>query len=550
MSLRISNINIDIDEEIEAVNRKAAKKLKISEKDIKRLKILRESIDARRKDAIKFNYTVEVNCENEDKILKKIHDRDVMKEKEIAEEPFKFGNEKLKHRPIIVGMGPAGMFAALTLAQNGYSPLVIERGERVEERTKTVNTFWEKGSLNTESNVQFGEGGAGTFSDGKLTTRIKDYRCSIVVDEFVKNGAPEEIAYVGKPHIGTDILKEVVKNIRGKIISLGGEILFKSKLQDLIIKNGKLQAVVVNGEEIPCECLIMAIGHSSRDTYEMLYKNQIVMETKPFAIGVRIEHKQELINENQYGKYKDHPRLKAADYRLAYTTRETKRGVYSFCMCPGGEVVAAASENERLVTNGMSNYKRDKENANSALVVSVNEEDFKSEIELYKSYMPSLKDFSKDNYPLWGMEFQRYYEHLAYIAGGKNYCAPIQLVGDFMKDKKSTKLGSVTPTYKPGYTFSNLKECLPTYVIASLKEGLENFDKKITGFMDNNAIMTGIETRTSAPVKVCRNSELESISLKGLYPAGEGAGFAGGIISAAVDGIKVAESLMSKYTMH
>lgn len=550
MSLRISNINIDIDEEIEAVNRKAAKKLKISEKDIKRLKILRESIDARRKDAIKFNYTVEVNCENEDKILKKIHDRDVIKEKEIAEEPFKFGNEKLKHRPIIVGMGPAGMFAALTLAQNGYSPLVIERGERVEERTKTVNTFWERGSLNTESNVQFGEGGAGTFSDGKLTTRIKDYRCSIVVDEFVKNGAPEEIAYVGKPHIGTDILKEVVKNIRGKIISLGGEILFKSKLQDLIIKNGKLQAVVVNGEEIPCECLIMAIGHSSRDTYEMLYKNQIVMETKPFAIGVRIEHKQELINENQYGKYKDHPRLKAADYRLAYTTRETKRGVYSFCMCPGGEVVAAASENERLVTNGMSNYKRDKENANSALVVSVNEEDFKSEIELYKSYMPRLKDFSKDNYPLWGMEFQRYYEHLAYIAGGKNYCAPIQLVGDFMKDKKSTKLGSVTPTYKPGYTFSNLKECLPTYVIASLKEGLENFDKKITGFMDNNAIMTGIETRTSAPVKVCRNSELESISLKGLYPAGEGAGFAGGIISAAVDGIKVAESLMSKYTMH
>lgn len=273
------------------------------------------------------------------------------------------------------------------------------------------------------------------------------------------------------------------------------------------------------------------------------------METKPFAIGVRIEHKQELINENQYGKYKNHPRLKAADYRLTYTTKETKRGVYSFCMCPGGEVVAAASENERLVTNGMSYFKRDKENANSALVVSVNNEDFKKEIDLYKKYIPDLDRFGRDNYPLWGMEFQRYYEHLAYIAGGSNYCAPIQLVGDFIKDRKSTKLGSVTPTYKPGYNLSNLKECLPSYVIDSLKEGIENFDKKITGFMDNSAIMTGIETRTSAPVKICRNKELESVSLKGLYPAGEGAGFAGGIISAAVDGIKAAESVMQKYKL-
>lgn len=549
MSLRLSNINIDIDDELDTINKRAAKKLRISEKDIKSLKILRESIDARRKDTIKFNYMVEVSVENEDKILKKVHDRDVIKEKETPKEEFKFGSEKLKHRPVIVGMGPAGMFAGLVLAQNGYSPLIVERGEKVEERTKTINNFWDNGKLNTESNVQFGEGGAGTFSDGKLTTRIKDYRCGIVVDEFIKNGAPEEIAYVGKPHIGTDILKKVVKNIREKIISLGGEILFKSKLQDLVIKDGKLQAVVVNDEKIPCECLILAIGHSSRDTYEMLYKNQIFMEAKPFAIGVRIEHRQELINENQYGKYKNHPRLKAADYRLTYTTKEKKRGVYSFCMCPGGEVVAAASENERLVTNGMSNFKRDKENANSALVVSVNGEDFKNEIDLYKKYMPELKNFSKDNYPLWGMEFQRYYEHLAYLAGGSNYCAPIQLVGDFMKDKKSTKLGAVTPTYRPGYNLTNLKECLPAYVTEALREGMENFDKKITGFMDDNAIMTGIETRTSAPVKISRDEELESISLKGLYPAGEGAGFAGGIISAAVDGIKVAESIMMKYKM-
>jgi len=547
LSLRISNINVDIDDELETINKKAAKKLRIPEKDIKGLKILRESIDARRKDTIKFNYMVEVNVENEDKVLRKIHDRDVIKEKEITKEEFKFGSEKLKHRPVIVGMGPAGMFAGLVLAQNGYSPLIVERGEKVEERTKTINTIWDNGKLNTESNVQFGEGGAGTFSDGKLTTRIKDYRCGIVVDEFIKNGAPEEIGYVGKPHIGTDILKKVVKNIREKIIDLGGEILFKSKLQDLVIKDGKLQAVVVNGEEIPCECLILAIGHSSRDTYEMLYKNQIFMETKPFAIGVRIEHKQELINENQYGKYKNHPRLKAADYRLTYTTKEERRGVYSFCMCPGGEVVAAASENERLVTNGMSNFKRDKENANSALVVSVNGEDFKNEIDLYKKYMPELQNFSKDNYPLWGMEFQRYYEHLAYLQGGSNYCAPIQLVGDFMKDKKSTKLGSVTPTYRPGYNLTDLKGCLPNYVTNSLREGIENFDKKITGFKDDDAIMTGIETRTSAPVKISRNEKLESISLEGLYPAGEGAGFAGGIISAAVDGIKVAESIMMKY---
>ncbi|AAK81017.1 hypothetical protein BJV85_000820 [Clostridium acetobutylicum] len=537
--IRINNIILDIDEDLENLKNKAAKKLKVSKESFESFKILRESIDARKKDVIKFNYSVEVKCKNESKIISKIHGKDAILEKNKEEERFQFGNEKLKHRPIVIGTGPCGMFAALTLAENGYAPLVIERGENVEKRTETVDNFWKTGVLNTESNVQFGEGGAGTFSDGKLTTRIKDPRCTYVLEEFIKSGAPEEIGYVGKPHIGTDILKKVVKNIRERIISLGGEVKFNSKLEDIIIKNDSIEAVVVNGAEIPCECLVLAIGHSSRDTYEMLHKKGIFMDPKPFAIGVRIEHPQDFINESQYGKYKNHPRLKAADYKLTHTTKD-KRGVYSFCMCPGGEVVASSSEDERLVCNGMSYYKRDLENANAALVVTVNSEDFKASKELYN------KDIS-DNSPLIGMEFQRYYEHLAYLAGGGNYNAPIQLVGDFMKDTVSSKLGSVKPSYTPGYKFASLSECLPPYVIAALKEGLVNFDKKITGYMLSDAVMTGIETRTSAPLKITRNESLESISLKGLYPSGEGAGFAGGIISAAVDGVKSAESIMRKY---
>ncbi|PJI08928.1 MULTISPECIES: NAD(P)/FAD-dependent oxidoreductase [Clostridium] len=540
--IRINNIILDIDEDEENIRKRAAKKLKISEKDFEKFKILRESIDARRKNTIKFNYSVEVKCKNEDRIISKIHGRDAFIEKDKPKEKFQFGHEKLKSRPVVIGMGPCGMFAALTLAQNGYAPIVIERGENVDDRTKTVDNFWKTGELNTESNVQFGEGGAGTFSDGKLTTRIKDSRCGLVLDEFVSCGAPEEITYSGKPHIGTDILKKVVKNIRKKIINLGGEIIFNSRLEDIIVKNNAICAVVVNGEEIPAECVILAVGHSSRDTYEMLYKKGVFLEPKPFAIGVRIEHPREFINESQYGKYKDHPRLKAADYRLSHTTKD-KRGVYSFCMCPGGAVVASSSEQERLVCNGMSNYRRDMENSNAAIVVTVKEDDFKNAIGLYN------KDISDKN-PLIGMEFQRYYEHLAYLNGGGNYNAPIQLVGDFMKDTVSTKIGGVKPSYTPGYKFAALSKCLPSYVISSLKEGMIDFDKKITGFMYNDAVMTGIETRTSAPVKIVRGENLESISLQGLYPSGEGAGFAGGIISAAVDGIKSAESIMKKYKIN
>lgn len=528
MPIRINNIVMNIEEDIDTLKDKTAKKLEISINDIKEFKILKESIDARRRDNIKINYAVEVICDNEANVVKKSNDKDIKLE-EIYTEEFKLGNKKMNHRPIIVGMGPAGMFAGLLMAQKGYKPLIIERGEKVEDRTETVNKFWNTGELNLESNVQFGEGGAGTFSDGKLTTRIKDSRCDFVLEEFVKNGAPKEITYSGKPHIGTDILKEVVKNIRQRIIELGGEIRFSSKLEDISIKDNYVKKVVVNGEEVPCENLILAIGHSSRDTYEMLYKRGIFMEPKAFAIGVRVEHSQNMINVNQYGKYADHPRLKAADYRLAHTNKATGRAVYSFCMCPGGEVVAASSEEGMLVTNGMSYYDRNKDNANAAIVVTVGEDDFEGST------------------PLKGMEFQRHYERLAYTVGGSGYRAPIQLVGDFLEDRITTKLGKIKPTYNPGYEFKDLRECLPGYVAQSLKEGLVNFDRKIKGFASTDAILTGIETRTSAPVKITRNENLESINVKGLYPSGEGAGFAGGIISAAVDGLKSAENIMKEY---
>lgn len=541
MSIRINNLSLNIEEDISQLEKKAASKLKISEKNFRNFKILKESIDARKKDNIKFNYVVEVCLDREKKIINKIHDRDVSFQEKDNKEEIIYGDLHLDNRPVIVGMGPAGMFAALLLAEKGYKPLVVERGESVEKRTNAVEEFWRTGRLNTESNVQFGEGGAGTFSDGKLTTRIKDKRCNYVIDKFISFGAPKEISYIGKPHIGTDILKNVVKNLRQKVKELGGEVRFNSRLEDINTKNGKIRSVIINGEEINCNALILAIGHSSRDTYEMLYKNNIFMEAKPFALGVRIEHKQSMINENQYGKYADHPRLKTADYRLTYTSNITNRSVYSFCMCPGGEVVAAASEDNRLATNGMSYYKRDKENANSALVVTVGVEDFRKECYNFNN------ETLNQHHPLLGMEMQRYYENRAFIAGGSNFNAPIQLVGDFFKDETSKKIGSVIPSYKPGYELSNLKDCLPIYIIDTLKEGILNFNKKIQGFGDDNAVLTGIETRTSAPVRIMRKDNLESVSVSGLFPCGEGAGFAGGIMSAAVDGLKCAEAVIKKY---
>ncbi|WP_125153977.1 NAD(P)/FAD-dependent oxidoreductase [Clostridium rectalis] len=529
MPIRINNLILNIDEDMDFLKEKVTKKLKISSDSIKDFKILKESIDARKKNSIKFNYTVEVACDNETKIVAKANNKDVLIEQVKYNKELKLGNKKMTHRPIIVGMGPAGMFAGLLMAKKGYKPIIFERGEDVENRTISVNEFWREGKFNKNSNVQFGEGGAGTFSDGKLTTRIKDSRCDFILEEFVKSGAPEEILYMGKPHIGTDILKEVVKNIRNKIIGLGGHVYFNSRLEDIVIKDNKLKSIIVNNNEVPCESLIMSIGHSARDTYEMLFKRGIFMESKPFAIGVRVEHDQSMINENQYGKYAIHPRLRAADYRLACKT-SNNRSVYSFCMCPGGQVVAAASEDGMLVTNGMSYHNRDGKNANAAIVVAVGGEDFQGDS------------------PLKGMEFQRYYENLAYKLGGNNYFAPIQLLGDFLIDEKSKKIGKIQPTYKPGYELTDLRKCLPKYVVQSLKDGFVNFDRKIKGFGDKNAILSGIETRTSAPVRIVRGENLQSISAQGLYPAGEGAGYAGGIMSAAVDGLKVAESIMKQWS--
>ena len=529
MTIRVNNISLSIEEPLENLKGKVAKKLRINESDIFKFKILKESVDARKKDNIKFNYSIDISCNGEKRIVSKLKDKDIKIEDNIEEVKVESGNVVLEHRPVVVGFGPAGIFSALRLAQYGYNPIVIERGEDVDSRTKTVEEFWMGNcKLNLESNVQFGEGGAGAFSDGKLTTRIKDNRCGYVLEELVKAGAPDEIIYSGKPHVGTDLLKGVVKNIRKEIIRLGGKVKFNSKLEKVNIKDGELKSIIVNGEEIPCEALILAIGHSSRDTYEMLFREGVFMQPKAFAVGVRIEHPQNMIDESQYGRYAAHPRLKAADYRLAYQSEKTGRGIYSFCMCPGGVVVAAASEENRLVSNGMSYHARDLENANSALVVTVGPDDF---------YGDS---------PLKGMEFQRYYESLAYNLGGGGYKAPIQLVGDFMKDEVSKKLGCVTPSYKPGFEFRDLRECLPNYVVDSLKDGITKFDTRIKGYGMNDAVLTGIETRTSAPVRMSRNENLESINTSGLYPCGEGAGFAGGIISAAVDGIKVAEKIIGK----
>lgn len=529
MAIRINNIALKIDEDKSLLLKKVAKKLKVSEDEIENFKIIKESLDARKKNDIKYIYCIEVEYKSEKKLVSKLKDKDIKLEEDFYDFHIGSGDKILKNRPVVVGFGPAGIFAALLLAESGYRPLVIERGEDVDNRTKTVDEFWKAGKLNIESNVQFGEGGAGAFSDGKLTTRIKDKRCAYVLEELVKAGAPEDITYVAKPHVGTDILKEVVKNIRERIKELGGDILFSSKLEEIKSEDGRIKSIIVNGDEIECESVVLAIGHSSRDTYEMLHKNNISMEPKAFAIGVRIEHPQEVINKSQYGDMYKHPRLKAAEYRLTYQSEKFKRSVYSFCMCPGGVVVAASSEEERLVSNGMSYHARDLSNANSALVVTVSPDDFEG------------------NSPLKGMEFQRYYEKLAYELGGGNYKAPVQLLGDFMQDKVSEKLGEVIPSYTAGYEFKDLRKCLPSYVVEALKEAIVDFDKKIKGYGNYDSILTGIETRTSAPVKINRNENLESISMSGLFPTGEGAGFAGGIISAAVDGIKVAEKIIKEY---
>ncbi|MCD5414399.1 MAG: hypothetical protein LR001_05280 [Clostridiales bacterium] len=523
--IRISELKLDIDDSIEKLPLKISKVLKINQGEIIDYKIFRESIDARRKGKINFVYTVDVNLKNEKSILKK--------NKEISPTPNmkyvypKPGDKILDKRPVIIGMGPAGLFAGLILAQMGYNPIILERGESVEKRAKTVEKFFNTGKLDTESNIQFGEGGAGTFSDGKLTTRTKDLRSRKVLEELVLAGAPEEIMYSCKPHVGTDILKNVIKNIREKIIKLGGEIRFNTCVSDLIIENNRIKTIIVNkGEIIEADVVVLAIGHSARDTFEKIFERGVDITSKSFAIGARIEHPQELINKVQYKDYAGHKRLGSAEYRLTYKSK-SGRPVYTFCMCPGGSVVAASSETGALVTNGMSEQARDKENANSALLVAVGSEDFEGE------------------HPLAGMYFQRKWEQKAFELGGCDYRAPAQLLGDFVAGKPSTNLGAVNPSYRPGVKLTSIDDCLPHYVTDAMKEAIIHWDKKIKGFATKDAVITGVETRSSSPVRIMRDSEtLESTNVKGLYPAGEGAGYAGGIISAAIDGIRVAEKIL------
>ncbi len=516
--IRVRQVKINIKDN--NLKKKIASILRIREGDIIDYSIIKESIDSRYKPDIYYVYELDVNIKDESKIR---FNKDIFIS---PKEEYKYapkGDNKLNNRIVVVGSGPGGLFTAYMLSMYGYKPIIIERGKKVEERLDEVNKFLETGVLNTECNVQFGEGGAGTFSDGKLNTMIKDkyYRGKKVFEIFVECGAPKEIIYKNKPHIGTDLLCNVIKNMRNKIISMGGEFLYNTKLTDLVIKDNKLEEIIVNdNKHIKCNVLVLAIGHSARDTFYML-NNYLKMESKPFAVGIRIEHKQEMISKNQYGdNYKE---LEPASYKLTYTTKEG-RGVYTFCMCPGGYVINSSSEKDMLCINGMSEHKRDSENANSAVIVTVNNKDY-------------------GNNTLDGIEYQRDLERKAYnLNSGK---IPVQLYKDFKLNQKSTSFGNVKPIFKGDYELSNINEILPKYITESLIEGIEEFNKKIKGFSNDDAILAAIESRTSSPVRIVRDENY--ISIEGVYPCGEGAGYAGGITSAAIDGIKISEAIMNKY---
>lgn len=526
--LRVPGIKLTIDEDEKRIKHKVIQKLRIKPNELLSHRIYKKSIDARRKDAINFMYTVDVEVKDEQSILNRTQNIQVAKAPEYAYAYAKSGNERLSHRPVVVGSGPCGLFAALILAQRGYNPIVLERGKKVDQRAVDVELFWEKGILNPNSNVQFGEGGAGTFSDGKLTTQIKNTRCRKVLEEFVEAGATEDILYKQKPHVGTDILRDVVKNMRNSIIDLGGEFRFETTVTDFIIEEETIKGVELNDAEVmPADVVILAIGHSARDTFEMIYKNQVEIIQKSFSIGVRIEHPQKLINQSQYGKFANHPRIGVAEYKLSHRAKNG-RGVYTFCMCPGGRVIGSSSEEGGIVTNGMSEYKRDQENANSAILVNIGPNDYGS------------------SHPLAGMYLQREYEQRAFRLVGETYNAPAQLVGDFIKGVPSTGPGRIEPSYFPKVTWTNLAQCLPSFAVTAMQEAIVVFNRKIKGFGNPEAVMTGIETRSSSPIRIQRNQQHES-NIRGLYPAGEGAGYAGGITSAAVDGIEVAETIISRY---
>jgi len=524
--VRQVKVNVLVDNK-ESLYKVISKKLKVNVSDIKGYKIIKKSIDARYKPDLFYIYEVDIDlvCENE--ILKRNKNNiDVMitpKEEYIM--PSK-GNIVLNNRPVVVGSGPAGLFCGYLLALCGYRPLIIERGEMIEDRVNTVEKFWNTGKLNKESNVQFGEGGAGTFSDGKLNTLTKDKfnRCRFVFEKFVECGANDEILFSNMPHIGTDVLRDVVINLRNKIVNLGGKFLYNSCLTDINVINNKVKSIVINNNVVvDTDVLVLAIGHSARDTFEMLYNLGLQMEAKPFAMGIRIQHSQEIINTNQYG-YNYYKELPQASYKLTYKS-SNGRGVYSFCMCPGGYVVNASSEDNKLAINGMSYYKRDSKNANSAIVVTVTPDDFGADV-------------------LDGVKFQRELEEKAYRLRNGNI--PIQLLKDYYDNKESNSFGEVEPVFKGKYNFANLNELYPEYINESLKEALVHFDNKIKGFSSGDSIIAGIESRTSSPVRIIRNEEYVS-NIEGIYPCGEGAGYAGGITTSAIDGVKVAEAIINKY---
>ena len=524
--IRIRQIKVPIKADTrEEIISRISKKLKIKENLIDEYKIVKKSIDARDKSNILFIYEVDIKCREEGKILKKNKSNDIFETPlEVYEFPV-LGTVPLNERIVIVGSGPSGLFAAYMLASAGYKPLVLERGEKIEDRVKTVEEFFQNNKLNINSNIQFGEGGAGTFSDGKLNTLTKDKfnRAKRVFEIFVENGAPEEIMYLNKPHIGTDILRQVIINMRNKIISMGGEFRYSSMVTNLKIENNKIVGVEINnGEIIPTSVVILAIGHSARETFYMLKDKGVLMRSKNFAVGVRIEHPQEMISRSQYGD--EYKLLEPASYKLTYQTSKG-RGVYSFCMCPGGFVVNASSEEGCLVVNGMSNYKRDEVNANSAIIVTIGKDDF-------------------GNDPLSGVEFQRMLEKKAYELG--RGLIPVQLYGDFLEGHVSKAIGEVVPNTKGRYNFADLNQLLPPYISEALKEAIPYFDKKIKGFARRDAVLLGIESRTSSPVVIVRDDEGVS-NIEGLYPCGEGAGYAGGITTSAIDGVKVAEKIAKIY---
>ncbi len=532
--IRITEIKLPLEHKPSDIIAAVIKKLGINATDLVEYTIFKRGIDARKANAILLAYTLDVAVKGETKVLAKL-----TKDPHVKLAPdtsYKFvaqAPENLESRPVVVGLGPSGLFAALVLAQSGFKPLVLERGKAVRDRTKDTFNFWRKSELNTESNVQFGEGGAGTFSDGKLYSQIKDpnHYGRKVLNEFVTAGAPEEILYVSHPHIGTFRLVGMVEKMRETIIALGGEIRFESRVDDIEIApdaNGQSQVqalILASGERIAANHVILAVGHSARDTFEMIHKRGIFIEAKPFSIGFRIEHPQSLIDNARHGPNAQHPILGAADYKLVHHA-SNGRSVYSFCMCPGGTVVASASEEGCVVTNGMSQYSRNERNANAGIVVGITPE----------------VDFPGD--PLAGMELQRKWERQAYLLGGSTYQAPGQLVGDFLANQPSTEFGAVMPSYTPSVHLTNLDTALPEYVISAIREAIPQFAKQIKGFDLADAILTGVETRTSSPIRIKRNDDnLQSINTKGLYPTGEGAGYAGGILSAGVDGIRVAEAV-------